>query len=729
VLGGPLARRCLDGRGAREALLDEASPRGPDSASGSRVADLSGLNPSQLEAVKHEHGPLLVLAGAGSGKTRVVTTRIARLVERGIPPRALLAMTFTNKAAAEMLERVEKLVGHRAARDLTVGTFHSVGLSVLRAETRALGLRAGKFVIYDQADCTGVVREVLRSVKGDRAYDVGAILGRISVAKNAFIEPEDYERGLAREGVDPSEYDAITAAVYPRYVAMMRGLQAYDFDDLICEVVRLWRARGDVLAKYRERFRFVIVDEYQDTNHAQLEMLRLLCDEHRNVCVVGDDDQSIYAWRGADVRNILDFERHFPGAKVVKLQENYRSNANVLKVAANVLDKSSGRRHEKTIVATRAAAEPVEVVVCGDAEIEAKFVARTIERHVRDGRHRPRDFAVLYRSNLQGPDLEAAFKEESLPIRMIGGTQFFERKEVKDMLAYLRLAFVPDDEIAARRVINYPARGVGDVALEKLGSYATAYGLSLLEAAQKAHAIKGLGSAAVAGCRDFATAVESVKLAIERGDASAKVARDVCERVRLKDDLQVGSTSNAVAARRWGNVEGLIKVFERRDARGLGGKEHFEDFLRLLGLNRDDDDDAHGDAVTLTTMHGAKGLEFPIVFIVGLEEGLLPHARTQTERATDVPMGDHASSVEEERRLFYVSVTRAKDKLYLMRAHRRLLRGKLATRVPSRFLEEIPPDLYELREEKALPRATADELRAGAAAVLAALSKAGPPKF
>ncbi len=672
---------------------------------------------------------MLVLAGAGSGKTRVVTTRIARLVQNGVLPRSLLAMTFTNKAAAEMLERVEKLVGPKAAHDLTVGTFHSFGLTVLRAETRALGLRGGRFVIYDQADCTGAVREVLRSVKGTRNYDVGAILGRISVAKNAFVPPDRYAAELEQRGVEPSEYDEITAIVYPRYVAMMRSLQAFDFDDLICEVVNLWRKRAEVLEKYRQRFRFVIVDEYQDTNQAQLELLRALCEEHRNVCVVGDDDQSIYAWRGADVRNILDFERHFPGAKVVKLQENYRSNANVLRVAANVLDKSSARRHEKTIVATRAAAEPVEVVVCSDAELEAKFVARTIEAEVRSGRHRPRDFAVLYRSNLQSPEVESALREQGLPVRMIGGTQFFERKEVKDLLAYLKLAFDPDDEIAARRAINYPARGVGEVALDKIATYATVHGLSLLEAARRAHEIKGLGSAAFAGCRAFGTIVAETVSALDRGEPSAEVARGVCERIGLKADLDAGSSSNAIAARRWANVEGLLGVFARRDARGLGDKDRFEEFLRLLALRPPEDDESHADAVTLTTMHGAKGLEFPYVFIVGLEEGLLPHARTQTERATDVPMGDAGASVEEERRLFYVSVTRAKDKLYLCRARRRTLRGKLVTRTPSRFLEEIPPDLYVLREERADVAASLEQTRAGAKGLLEALAKLGPPKY
>ncbi len=669
---------------------------------------------------------MLVLAGAGSGKTRVVTARIARLVERGVSTRNILAMTFTNKAAKEMHERVQKLVGDRAAKSLSVSTFHRFGLGVLTAEARALGMRGGKFVIFDQADCSGVVREAMRGLRANRNFDVGAILGRISVAKNAFLDPENYERELSRAGLEPSEYDAITAEVYPRYVAMMRGFQAFDFDDLICGVVKLWRDRDDLLEKYRMRYRYVIVDEYQDTNQSQLELLRLLAGGHKNVCVVGDDDQSIYAWRGADVRNILDFEHHFSGAKVVKLQENYRSNANVLKVASVVLEKSSARRHHKEIVATRPAAEPVEHVVCKDGEAEARFVARTIDDAVRAGERRPREVAVLYRSNLQGPELEAALKERQIPYTMLGGTQFFERKEVKDLLAYLKVSFDPFDEIALRRIINYPTRGIGEAALDKLSAYATAKGTSLYTAVSRAHAIPELSPAALAGCRELMVVIESTRSRFSKQEPSAVVARALCDDLKLKQDIQAGATSAAAAARRWTNVEGMLKLFERRDERGQGHPEAFEDFLRLLALREDSDDEKHPDSVTLTTMHGAKGLEFPLVFIVGLEEGLLPHARTTSERATDIPMGDHASSLEEERRLFYVSVTRAKDKLFLCRAEQRAIRGRIAPRVPSRFLLEIPEDLLIKREDSGPGSGDARDTASGAAGLLAALAALGP---
>ncbi|MFO0611172.1 MAG: UvrD-helicase domain-containing protein [Polyangiaceae bacterium] len=317
---------------------------------------------------------------------------------------------------------------------------------------------------------------------------MGAILARISALKNAGIDADAFAKGEVKAD-DASEYDEITSLVYPRYVAMMRGFQAFDFDDLVCEVSRLWKKRPDVRDKYVKRFRYIIVDEYQDTNRAQLELVRLLGSEHKNVCVVGDDDQSIYAWRGADVRNILDFEEHFAGAKVVRLEENYRSSSEILAVASVVLDKSSARRHKKTIIATRPGGARVREVVCADTEVEAAFVARTIDDLVRSGEVRRKEIAVLYRSNLQAAEIESALKERAIPLRMVGGTQFYERKEVKDLLAYLKVALTPFDEISLRRVINYPSRGIGDVALERLASHATAHSISLFTAVTRAHAV------------------------------------------------------------------------------------------------------------------------------------------------------------------------------------------------------------------------------------------------
>jgi len=687
------------------------------------------LNPSQKQAVEHYLGPLLVLAGAGSGKTRVVTQRVARLIERGVPARSILAMTFTNKAAAEMHERVSKIVGSKIARELKVCTFHRFGLDVLGAETRALGLRGTSFAIFDQSDVSSAIREILRDIKTGRSYDVGAIIARISNAKNAFIEPEQWEVAEKNgKGVDP--YEEIASLVYPRYLAALRSLQAFDFDDLICEVVRLWRRRPDVLERWRMRFRFVIVDEYQDTNHAQLELVRLLCGEHKNVCVVGDDDQSIYAWRGADVRNILEFESHFAGAKVVKLEHNYRSKKAILDVANAVLAKSGARRHKKTLIAFREGGDKVQSVVAADPDVEASFVGAEIQRILERESARPKDIAVLYRSNQQSAGVESTLKERQIPFRMIGGAQFYERKEVKDLCAYLRAAIRPDDEVSLRRIVNYPARGIGDVAISKIAAHATAHDMSLYAVICRPHVVRDLPAPAVEGCRELARVIEGLRARLDRGEPSADITRALVADVGLGQDILDASVGQA-AARRLGNVEGLIQVFARRDARGLGGKEQFAEFLRLLSLREESAEEDATDRVTLTTMHGAKGLEFRYVFVLGLEEGFMPHSRSIDERATDIASpivgagqeGDIAGhSIDEERRLFYVAVTRARDRLYLCRAKHRGARGKMVPRTPSRFLLDIPPELIEERQELAPLAPELNQTKTGAANVLAAIS-------
>ena len=683
-----------------------------------------GLNPSQRAAVEHEYGPMLVLAGAGSGKTRVVTHRIARLIERGTAARSILAVTFTNKAAAEMRERVVSLVGQKVGKDLHVSTFHRFGLDVLGAETRALGLRGSSFAIFDAADQAGVVREILRDIRAGKAYDIGAILARISNAKNAFLTAEAWEAQQQKgKGVD--DYDEISMLVYPRYQAALRTFQAFDFDDLICEVVSLWKRRPDVRDRYRQRFRQVIVDEYQDTNHAQLELVRLLADDHRNVMVVGDDDQSIYAWRGADVRNILDFEEHFPGAKVVKLEENYRSVKAILDVANAALAGSSARRHGKTLRATRHAEHRVQVVICADPDVEASFVGAEVQRLLEQEAVRPKEIAILYRSNLQAQPIESALKERAVPYRMIGGQQFFERKEVKDLIAYLRVVLNPTDEMSLRRIINYPARGLGDVAVGKLSAWATANDTSLWTAVLKPHAIRDLPPAAMEGCRSLTRLVEAMRLRLETF-TPASVARALVGEIGLKEDIVAGSTTNQAAARRWGNVEGLLNVFFRREEQGKGDRASFAEFLRLLALRQDGEEEEATDRITLTTVHGAKGLEWRHVFLIGLEEGLLPHARTLEDRATDVtPDGDAAVSIEEERRLFYVAVTRARDRLWMSRCKLRGMRGKLVQRTPSRFLADVPPELYDEREEEAKVAPELEKTKAGAAGVLAAILAEG----
>ena len=441
------------------------------------------LNPAQAEAVEHVNGPLLVLAGAGSGKTRVITQRIGRLVERGVPSKAILAMTFTNKAAGEMAERAHAVMQEQgngaASKGLTVSTFHSFGLSVLQREQKAMG---GAFTIFDQGDVLSCVKEILSRERIGKSFDASAIVGRISNAKNAFLQPED----LPDDGKD--EYDEITKIVYPRYQAAMRAFRAYDFDDLVCEVGQLWKRRPDVLARWQESFRYLLVDEYQDTNRAQMEVLRLLSLPHKNLCVVGDDDQAIYAWRGADVKNILEFEEHFPGARVIKLEQNYRSRAPVLDVANAVISKKLVG-HQKRLFTDKADGDLVQVRVAQTPQIEAEWVAKEIKRRIRDLGKRPKDFAVLYRSNGQSKDVEEALREQMIAHKVVGGQTFFERKEVKDLLSYLKLTLNRSDEIALRRVINYPPRGIGEGSVEKLALHALARGWTLWQAVERVDAL------------------------------------------------------------------------------------------------------------------------------------------------------------------------------------------------------------------------------------------------
>jgi superfamily I DNA/RNA helicase len=674
------------------------------------------LNPSQLAAVEHDLGPILVLAGAGSGKTRVVTRRIARLVERGTPAWSIVAMTFTNKAAEEMRERVAHLTGPKAAKELRVTTFHSFGLDVLGQEARAFGFRGGAFTIFDQADSMGAIREILRSIDSGRRFDVAAIQARISMAKNAFETPETWR---PREH---DEYDEIAHAVYPRYLAALRSYQAFDFDDLVTETVHLFRRREDVRQRWQAKIRYLLVDEYQDTNASQFELVRVLCEGHHNVMVVGDDDQSIYAWRGADVSNILDFERHFPGARVVKLEENYRSRPPILHVANAVLAKSQARRHGKVLKPTLAGGTKVELVVCPDNDTEAAFIGDEIQRALAsDHKLRARDVAVLYRSNGQAEAIEIALRERGVPHRVLGGQKFYERKEVKDLLAYLRVAVRPDDELAVRRVVNYPARGIGDAALERLGLFATARDLTLYQAIERAQAVDNLPAAAVESCREFCALVEQTRRELDAGTPSNKVALDLVERAGIRQDLMSAATSGEAFQRRWGNIETIVRTLRKRDEKTGPGVAKLAEYLRLLQLAADNEENAALDQVTLSTMHGSKGLEYNLVFLPGLEEGLMPHNRTLVERATDAVSQD----VEEERRLFYVAITRARERLVMLRSKTRASRGKPALRTPSRFLSDIPPELLVEREIVAKIAPPPTVLAQGASSLLAAL-EGGP---
>jgi len=676
--------------------------------------DAGHLNGPQREAVVHAGGPLLVVAGAGSGKTRVITHRIADLVlDRGVDPRHIAALTFTNKAAAEMRSRVARLIGKPAlARQLTMGTFHSLGLSILQRERAALGHPRG-FVVYDTADQVGVVREIMRHTRGgeDRQFDARSILTRISLAKNAFRPPEDY---APAEG---DEYDAITAEVYPRYQAALRGFAALDFDDLITETVRLLRDDGDVRERWASAFRHVLVDEYQDTNRSQLLLVEALVARHGNLCAVGDDDQSIYSWRGANPRHIRDFERDFPGARVVVLDQNYRSTPTIL-AAANAVIRNNGDRRGKELWSACADGPRIAAVVAVDPEEEARFVAQEISRLVGEGRPFS-DFAVLYRSNIQTREMETTLRTARLPYVMVGGQQFYERKEVKDLIAYLRVALSERDEISLRRIINYPARGVGPTTIEKLTQSAHARHTTMWRAVvDGASGAGGAGGTGGAGGADGAirpaqadalaglvAAIAELRDSLDSGGVEAALRR-LIETIDLHGDLRAASPSVSAAQRRVDNVESLIRLLVAHEKR-KPGREALLEYLRFLSLATSDDEDARdagGERVILTTLHGAKGLEFPVVFLIGAEEEILPHARSLMPHANDVSDPDHVADVSEERRLAYVGITRAQEMLYVTRCASRRRHGRQVPCTPSRFLLEIPEELMERRDVAAESR-------------------------
>ena len=650
---------------------------------------VDGLNDPQREAVLHDEGPILVLAGAGSGKTRVITHRMARLVKEGVPPARICALTFTNKAAAEMRARVARLLPNSSlAADLSVGTFHSLGLRMVRAERAELGLPRG-FTIYDSADQMGVLREILRDkMKDGRRFDVKSIHARISLAKNSFIAPGEFQPE------EHDEYDVICQEVYPQYQEAMRAFGALDFDDLIVEPVRLMRENPQVERRWAEQFQYLLVDEYQDTNKTQLHLLKALCNGHENVCVVGDDVQSIYSWRGANSEQILDFEKDFSGAKVVVLDQNYRSTPSILQVANAVIENNKKRRGKK-LWSDCAVGEPVVAVRCSDPDAESRFLVQQIQDLLEDGTTEHREIAVLYRSNLQTRNVEAAFREHDIPYVVYGGQQFFERKEVKDLLAYLRVGCNQSDEMSLRRVINYPARGIGAQTIARATAWRKAHRVSLWKALAVAD---GLPPRSVAAVEAFHKLIEELSSKLKEGDLVAAV-RWLVDAIKLEADIRAASPSSSAARRRLDNIEGFISLLQRF-AESKPDLKAFEDFLRKLSLDMGSDsaEENTRNRIVLTTLHGAKGLEFDNVFLIGMEEELLPHARTLMPKSNDILDPDHVADISEERRLAYVGMTRARKRLFLTRATHRSPRGRAVPRTPSRFLCEIPTEMLVSRD-------------------------------
>ncbi len=662
------------------------------------------LNPAQKAAIDHAGAPALVLAGAGSGKTRVITQRIAKLIADGFPAQSIFAVTFTNKASEEMADRLEKIAGARA-KGVWISTFHALGAEIARREAKLIA-GGDRFVVYDAADAMGVVKEVLRDLKVlDRRYDAGAIMARISRAKNAMARPEDLDDG--------SEYDEITRAVFPRYQAALNRLKALDFDDLIGVPLKLLQDNADVRERWTSRIRHLLVDEFQDTNRTQLLFAKALAGSRGEIFCVGDDDQSIYGWRGADIRNILDFEKHFPGARKLALEQNYRSRQPILDVA-NVVIARAERAYPKTLFSDRKHGDKVVLVECDNNESETRFVVDTAKSALSNGVPR-REIGVLYRGNLLAKPLEEAFRLAAIPYRLIGGTSFYERREVKDLTAYLRLALHPEDEIAFRRVVNYPTRGVGDTSLERIERFSKARGIPMLDAAIRAGEIKDLDDRAKSALGSFTSLIRASRERVERGDPLADVARGVATAIGLREDIVSAGPTPAVSAKRLGNVEELYRSLARIQVHTVSEARQA---IARLSLRFADDEEDVDDRVTLSTLHGAKGLEFHTVFFIGCDEGIIPHSRTDAPKATDIAATIDAS---EERRLFYVGVTRAKETLYLVRARSRAMRGAPRATLPSRFLLDVPPEMLEKRAYAAQPAMTTTDLAAAAKSAREAL--------
>ena len=659
----------------------------------------STYNPAQLAAVEHGDGPVLVIAGAGSGKTRVLTGRVARLLDRGVPPYGVLAFTFTNRAAREMRGRIEATVGPGAASQLWIGTFHATALRILRREARTLGLPPG-FTIYDRDDQEGILRDLIKDAAlPDTVYRLGTVLGRISDAKNALVTPEQAERAAQHD------FDRQVAKLYGRYQAALRRAGALDFDDLIAETVRLWLDHPAAGERWSRRFRHVLVDEYQDTNHAQFRLVQSLAAVHGNVFVVGDDDQSIYGWRGADLANVLDFERAFPGAVTLRLEQNYRSTKNILEAANAVIAHNTARKG-KTLWCEREAGAPISFALTADETAEARRVRHWLQRQQARGR-RLADCAVLYRTNAQSRSLETELRQHGIPYEIVGGLSFFQRREVKDVLAYLRLAVNPLDQASFFRVWNTPRRGLGPAVEAQVRARLAAPGADPVGALRSLLAEGALKGAAKTGAAAFVRLVDELRARLseplhllfahllkksgylEHLDATSD--EDLEDRRRNVEEL--GAAAAGFAATRSMRVASSTGITAGEP--GDEGDEQSSELLAWLSecsLLTDADRTSDGDRVLLLTVHNAKGLEFDAVAVAGLEEGLLPHA-TSLETTAEL---------EEERRLFYVAITRARDEVLLTAAaYRRRFDGARGAAV-SRFVGEIPEALLEREDGSGL---------------------------
>ncbi len=640
---------------------------------------IEGLNDIQTEAVLHTEGPVLIVAGAGSGKTRALTHRIAYLIrEEGVSPGQILAITFTNKAAREMVERVEGLMGERVAKGMWILTFHSTCARLLRREHAHLGVPSG-FTIYDDGDTERLIAGILKDLDLDpKRFAPRAMASGISRAKERVLSPDEFA------SMASNYYEETIAKVFDAYETRKRNAGALDFDDLISETVRLFRDHPEVLAHYQERFRYLMVDEYQDTNRAQYQLVNQLAAKYRNVCVVGDADQGVYSWRGATIQNILDFERDYPDAQVFLMEQNYRSSSNILSIA-NALIEHNQQRKPKALWTEAGDGELTVRYRADDEHDEAFFVVDEIERLRESEGYRYSDFAVFYRTNAQSRVLEDVLMRVGTPYRVFGGVRFYQRREIKDVLAYLRLLVNPADVISFRRVVNTPKRGIGDATVAALESFARDEDIAIVQAALRVDEIPVLAARAKGAVAGFDQILASLYHHLDDGAGPARMVEFAALESGYLGQLEEERTVDAQG--RIENLQELSGVAAELLAREPdAGLEQFLEQVSLVGEQDEYDEDAS--SVTLMTLHIAKGLEFPVVLIVGLEDGIFPHYRSMTDTA----------QLEEERRLAYVGITRAQQRLYLTHAWSRTLFGQTQYNPPSRFLGEMPEQLFDMRQ-------------------------------
>lgn len=643
------------------------------------------LNDRQCEAVKHTEGPLLITAGAGSGKTKVLTCRIAHLLELGVAPYRILAITFTNKAAKEMKERVTNLVGAQAD-SIWLSTFHSFCAKLLRFEVDGFHGYTRNFTIYDSSDQLVLVKDCLKKLNlDDKQFMPRSVLGTISSAKNVLMDA----KAFAAKASD--FYEQKVADVYALYQEKLRENNAVDFDDLLFLAVRLLQEKEDVREKYQSRFQYILVDEYQDTNHAQYALTKILAARWRNICVVGDADQSIYAWRGADIRNIIDFTRDYPDAASIKLEQNYRSTKTILHAANAVIDNNESRP-KKTLWTENPAGNKIIHYQAQTEHDEADYIAGVIyNRH--EISHEPYgDMAILFRTNAQSRVLEEKLMRYAIPYTMVGGTKFYDRKEIKDVLAYLRLLYNPEDSLSLTRIINVPKRNIGATTMEHVAAYAEEQGISLFEALSSTDEIP-VTKRARTSLENFAAMIFDLLNDIEGKDVLSLI-ETVIKQTGYGDMLDKEAEHDPQGESRKENVGEFLSV--AKDYMDSNPDGNLQNFLENVALVSDVDDFESSDSkVTLMTLHAAKGLEFPVVFLTGLDEGLFPHSRTLLDPA----------QVEEERRLAYVGITRAERQLYVTNAITRTMYGRISAYMPSRFLAEIPPQLMEdYHRKSAMPQ-------------------------